>query len=185
MRDSSAGEAFAPGISRLALPDGALPGSAVLEGLLARWEKVWVKRELERWATQPPSDQDFMLWGPYRDWSFGRLYKERPPFVRWALLNLNRATCGQQEKRFLDYVERRVGGMEAQGGAGSAAGRALEGGNRALGAASAPEGSSSEDGGAFLMLEDQAWEMDDSSTQPADAEGEENYLHSHRHGLQG
>ena len=185
MSDRPAGEASAPGICRLALPGGSAPaGAADAPSLLTRWETAWVMKELARWEREPPGDQDFFLWGPAKDWSFGRLFDLWPGHVRWCLENLNPATGTRQQKRFLQYVERRVAAMEEQGGAGSAAGRAQEGGVWAPGEASAPGGRSSEDGRLPLMLEDAAGEADVSCTPASEREDAENYLRSHRRSLQ-
>ncbi len=125
---------------------GARAGAAVAEGLLTPERQAWVKRELERWAREPPTDEDVMLSGDWVDWSFRRVFDTVPRHVSWCLENPAAATRTEQERRFLKYVEGRLAAMEEHAGAGSAAGRAQEGVNRAPGEASAPGRSSSEDG---------------------------------------
>ncbi len=120
--------------------------------LLQRWERVHVRAEVARWSREPPSDFDMMLWGPYKDWSFVRLFDMRPHYVRWLLTNTDPETCTQQQRRFWTYVAGRVAVLEARFGVEAAAGQAQDGGGTAPGEASAPGGGGSiEDGGLPLM----------------------------------
>ncbi len=136
------------------MPGSTPGGDTDAPSLLTRWQNAWVKKELARWARDPPADGDKILFGPWRDWSFGQLFECKPGHVRWCLENLDPETCTQQQKRFLAYVERRTAHMEKQVGDAAPQGQAQEGATTAPGEASAPGGGSSLDGCFPMMLTD-------------------------------